>query len=335
MSEYIVVPDERRGLELDEFLCLAFPLVSKGFLRGQVRDGRVLVDGVPAHPSHRLRAHQVVSVEFEEERVPQRPIAPAERVPILHEDAATMVVDKPAGLAVEPERWHRDAASLSGALLSEALERGGGDAGVLDFRPRLVHRIDKDTSGCVLVAKSLEAERTLRAAFEAGAVEKHYLALIEGEYPQRDGEDVVEHPIASDPRRSGRMVVRPGGKPSRTALAVLERFAGFTLLSCRPLTGRTHQIRVHLSEEGFPLAVDRLYGRRDQLKLSELKRDYRPKRGAVETPLVARLTLHAQSITFPDLVGGEDAVPLKVEAPLPKDLAHTLKQLAKVRPPRP
>ncbi len=340
MAEHLVVPPERAGLELDEFLCLLFPLLSKGYLRLQVREGAVLVDGSRARPAQRLRADQVVSLDFEED-VPQRArVMPRTRVPILYEDDDLLVADKPAGLAVEPERWRRDAGCLSGVLIAEAADREGGldeegrpVAGALGWRPRLVHRIDKETSGCVLVAKHLEAERALRRAFEEGRVEKSYLALVEGDWYEEEPR-VIDEPIAVGPRRSGRMVVGRGGKPSRTRITPEERFRGFTLLRAQPLTGRTHQIRVHLADAGFPLVVDALYGRRDALCLSEFKRGYRPKRGAVERPLLARLALHAWRITFPAL-GSPAQPPRTVEAPLPSDLQRVLKQMRKVRPPRP
>ena len=128
----------------------------------------------------------------------------------------------------------------------------------------------------------------------------------------------------------GRMVVAAsGGKPARTRIAVERRFRGYTLLRCEPLTGRTHQIRVHLAARGFPLAVDRTYGRRDALLLSQIKADYRPKRGRAERPLIGRLTLHALEVGIPVPGGGDERV--LVRAPLPKDFANTLKQLSKVR----
>ena len=339
MTEHLVVSGERAGLELDEFLGLLYPSANKGFLRRMVNEGRVQLDGRPTRPSQRVRTDQVVSVDFDDEDLPERPVAPETSVPILHEDDAVLVVDKPAGLAVEPERWRRDAACLSGALLAEAVERSGGEdeqgnlaAGALEWRPRLVHRIDKDTTGCVLVAKHLEAERALRVAFEDGRISKRYLALVEGELAPRDRPELIDAPIGTDQRRTGRMRVGSEGRPSQTRVTVVERFEGYTLLACEPLTGRTHQIRVHLAHAGFPLAVDATYGRRDALLLSEIKRGYRAKRGRPETPLIGRLTLHAERLTFPDLARG--AGELTVVSPLPKDFQRLLKQLAKVRPPR-
>ncbi len=341
MTDHLVVPRERHGIELDEFLCLLYPLLNKGFLRGLIRDGKVLLDGAKTLHSKHLRTDQVVSIDIDEQGVdlPKRPVAPVLELDVLYEDEDVLVVDKPAGLPVEPERWAKGNACLSGALLDLALKRSEVDvehaskpAEGMDFRPRLVHRIDKDTTGAVLVAKNIETERRLREAFAEGTVHKSYLALVEGEYPLADGEEtLIDLPIGPDNRKSGRMRVdENGGKASRTLVRVEQRFGGFTLVRCSPLTGRTHQIRVHLSATGFPLVVDPSYGRRTSLALSEIKRGYRPKRGGSESPLIARLTLHAERIAFPDSSGQLQ----QVEAPLPKDFQRVLKQLTKVRPPR-
>ena len=343
MSEYIVVPTDRAGLELDEYLCLQFPEVNKGFVRRQVRVGRVLVDGEAARPSQRLRDGQVLIVDFDADEAPLAPVAPALRIPILYEDDDVIVVDKPAGLAVEPERWARDQACLSGALLEMARQRARGDEEAegskgeetesvrLEMRPRLVHRIDKGTTGIVLVAKHLEAERALRRAFDEGTVHKEYFALVEGEHPLPDGEsELLDMPLGPDDRRSGlQRVVAKGGKPSRTLVRVERRFRGYTLLACEPQTGRTHQIRVHLAAAGFPLAVDHQYGRRDALYLSHIKAGYRVKRGRPERALIDRTTLHAARISVPGIQ--DEARRIRVEAPLPKDFERTLKQLEKNR----
>ncbi|HED64759.1 MAG TPA: hypothetical protein ENJ09_04300 [Planctomycetes bacterium] len=351
MSEVFVVPAERRGMELDEFLCLLFPAWNKGFLRREVREGRVLVDGAVALPSTRLRTDQVLLVDIDPESAPRMPLAPKEKVRVLYDGGSWRVVDKPPGLAVEPERWDRDAGSLQGALLRDSIEESGrgavpGGRGI-EARPRLVHRIDKGTSGAVIVAFSIEAERSFRAAFESGGVEKSYLALVEGEHPLADGEsEVIDLPIGPDPRRSGRMQVWPDAretgerkrgrkglppaKASRTRVEVERRFRGYTLLRCSPLTGRTHQIRVHLAHVGFPLAVDHLYGRRDALLLSAFKSGYRPKPGRPERPLIDRLTLHAESVVIPPMEGVA-AERVRISSPLPKDFARVLKQLEKHR----
>lgn len=336
MNYTFVVPPERAGLELDEFLCLMFPGVPKGALRGEVRAGRVLVDGVSAFTARRMRDGNVVMCDFDEERLPTAPSAPNVSLNVLYEDDAVLVIDKPARLAVESERWAPDLPTVAGGLQALAEQRG------VAWRPRLVHRLDKDTTGAIAAAKTLEAERALRTAFEHGAVQKRYLALVEGEHPLDIGEsEVIDRPIAPDERKSGRMKVHPEGKPSQTRVSVVERFSGFTLMAAEPLTGRTHQIRVHLSDAGFPLVVDPVYGRRNELKLSELKPNYRPKRGVIEKPLIDRLTLHAAALTLPpvpetppteDAPGSPGSPGARVEAPLPQDLGRVLKQLRKVRP---
>ena len=328
-------------MELDEFLCLSYPLLNKGFLRRQIRAGNILVDGNGALPNLRLKNDQVLIVDIDEsEGLPAAPVAPRAEVPVLYEDDDVLVVDKPAGLAVEPERWARGEACLAGALLELSLDRAGLERAEepgaahegLGFRPRLVHRIDKETSGLVLVAKHLESERRQRTAFEAGEIDKAYLALVEGEYPLDDGEsEVLDLPIAPDRRRTGRMQVsEKGGKPSQTRVSVEQRFRGYTLMRCSPITGRTHQIRVHMCDVGFPLCVDGLYGRRDQFFLSEIKSSYRLKPGRTEQPLIDRLTLHAYELEFP---AANERV--RVRAELPRDFQRVLKQLSKVRAPRP
>ena len=336
MTYHIPVPDDRVGMELDEFLCLQFPLLNKGFVRGLVREGKVLIDGQVVNPGRRVKYGEVLFVDFDEEEVEANtPVAPAQPLVVLYEDDHVLAIEKPAGIAAEPERWQRDAASVAGGLLQLSLDRADEEGG-LEFRPRLLHRLDKDTSGVLLAAKTIESERFLRDAFARGdgTIQKSYLAIVEGEYPLDEGaSDLIELPIGPDNRRNGRMLVDDRGKAARTEVRVRERFSGFSLLECRPLTGRTHQLRVHLSSTGFPLVVDPLYGRRSELMLSEFKHSYREKRGHSERPLLLRLSLHAEAIEFPcDPQDGERRQ--RVEAAVPKDLTRVLKQLAKVRPPR-
>ncbi len=340
MNQNFCVQADDIGVELDEFLCRVYPLLRKRDLRALVRDGSVTVNGMPSSPSQRLRADDVVLCDFDEEDLAETPapVAPSEPPKLLYEDAHVLVIDKPADLLVEPDRWEEQRPNLLGGL--HEFSRLRGERGEAEFRPRLVHRLDKDTSGCIVVAKTVDAERVLGQAFETGGVRKRYLALVEGEHPMgADESETLDLPIGPDLRRSGHMCVRRDGKPAQTVVRVRERFRGFTLLECEPLTGRTHQIRVHLAAQGFPLVVDSLYGRRKALLLSEIKSSYRRKPGSAETPLIARLTLHAEHLEFPRVTAEAaqpDAAPQWIQAhsPAPKDLERTLKQLAKWRPAR-
>lgn len=309
------------GSLLDEFLAAHWPEVAKGRLRELVRAGRIQVDGMRALPSARLRAGQVVILEEE----PVAPERPPQRTPVevLYRDEHLVAVDKPAGIPVEPSRWGEHPEFLSGALLEWAREQEGD--GPLASRPRALHRIDLGTSGVVLYALSLEAERHYRELFQQRAIEKRYLALVVGELHQ---EIDVDAPLAPERGAGGRMRVDPKGKQASTLVRPAEIFRGYTLVEARPRTGRTHQIRVHLASIGHPLVVDPRYGGREGLLLSQLKRGYRPKAGLVERPLIGRLTLHAASLRFPPYGGGED---IEVEAPLPKDFEVALRQLRKWR----
>ena len=327
MAIYHPVPEERVGLPLDEFLCLLYPGVSKGFLRAALREGEIEVVGEKSLAGRRVKATDVIAVHADETTFPRR-LAPKMKAPeVLFEDEQVLVINKPDGLAVEPERWDPNGPCVSAQL-------NAWSPGVGDYRPRLVHRIDKDTSGALMAAKTLEAERELCQAFEDHTVEKVYWAIVDGEFPAADGERVrIEHRLAPEPRKAGRMrVVSKNGKACQTDVWVEQRFRGFTLVGCSPITGRTHQIRVHLAEEGFPLMVDPFYGRRDKLFLSEIKANFKHKKGATERPLMPRLTLHARSIAWPR-PGTDGTLTDRVEAPLPKDFERTLKQLHKVRPP--
>lgn len=319
MKQNLFVPPECKGIELDEFLALQYPHVPKGRLRRLIREGKVSVNGVVEANPKRLGMDALVIVDLPQEGL-AKAAAPVFEIPVLFEDEQAMVVHKPAGLAVEPERWKKEAGSVS-QLLIERLQKAAGPEGV-SFRPRLAHRLDKGTSGALLIAKTLEAERELRRQFEHREVEKEYWALVQGEVPGEGGE--IDLPLGEDSGKPGRMrVQRRGGDEAFTSYKVVERFRGWTLLAAFPKTGRTHQIRVHLASRGFPLAVDEIYGERDAFHLSAIKRKYRLPRGHREKPLLTRLSLHASRIRFVSPASG----PTEVVAPLPKDLAALLERL--------
>ncbi|MFH0980833.1 MAG: RluA family pseudouridine synthase [Planctomycetota bacterium] len=234
---------------------------------------------------------------------------------ILHADEELLVVDKPAG--VLSVLGHAREANLPELL--RARRRVPPDEPF-----RTVHRLDRDASGVMVFARTLRAQRRLTEQFAGRRVEELYLALVQGHIAS-DGE--VDLPLSVD--RSGtRTEVAPrGGKPSLTRYRVVERLADHTLLECRPLTGRLHQVRVHLAAIGHPLAVDPLYGGGRAVFLSAYKPDYQPSHRHAERPLIDRLTLHAARLTFEHPAGGG---PVTFEAPLPKDFRATLYQLRRV-----
>lgn len=323
-DHYRVVADAHRGVPLDEYLTWCWPDVAKGTLRRLVREGLITVDGRPALPGQALRTDQVILLEqpledlaVRRQRRHRRPLE------VLYRGDGLLAIHKPAGLPVEPSRWGEHPDHLGGAVLDWA-EQHLQQGELLEQRPRALHRIDLGTSGVVLYALSLDAERHYRALFEQRQVEKVYHAVVLGEVREAGR---VEAPLELVQGGKRSQIARRGGKDAITAYQPLQRFRGFTLIEARPLTGRMHQIRVHLASLGHPLLVDPLYGGRERVLLSELKAGYRPKAGREERPLLNRLSLHAAAITVTTPAGD----PLTVEAPHPKDLRVLLKQLEKWR----
>ena len=246
---------------------------------------------------------------------------------ILFRDDHLVAVFKPAGVATIPGRDESE--SVLEQLGRQLNLPWSGEA---DPRMRVVHRLDKDTSGVLLFALNRAAQQHVSHQFQNNTVEKEYLALVAGSPTADEGEidaPLDRHP--SDPKRMS--VVRHGGRPARTLWKVEQRFRDMALLRGFPKTGKTHQIRVHLKHAGMPLAVDPLYnrqppGRGGQLPgiyLSAIKRGYQLKRGGEESPLIDRLTLHAQALVFT----APDGNRLRLECPLPKDFRAALNQLRK------
>jgi 23S rRNA pseudouridine1911/1915/1917 synthase len=244
---------------------------------------------------------------------------------ILADTPDWVAVMKPAGLATIPGRAETDS----------VIERLGRQlhlpsSGTADPRVRVVHRLDKDTSGLLLFAKHTAAQRHLSHQFQNNTIEKQYLALVVGRPQTPEGE--VDAPLdrhPKDPKRMG--VVKHGGRPAKSLWKLEETFRGYSLLRVFPKTGKTHQIRVHLKHVGLPLAIDPLYnkprpGEDGALMLSSFKRNFRPTPGEEERPLIARLTLHAHRLRFVGLMGES----VELEAPIPKDLRATLNQLRRV-----
>ncbi|MCS7033199.1 MAG: RluA family pseudouridine synthase [Phycisphaerae bacterium] len=237
---------------------------------------------------------------------------------ILFESPDFVAIDKPPGLATVPGRGETDSALEQLARQLNLPCRGNQDP-----RVRVVHRLDKDTSGVLLFARHVAAQRHLSPQFQNNLVEKEYLALVRGHPAEPSG--VIEAPLSVHPTDPARMTVSRRGRPARTTWQIGQSFGRYSLLRCLPETGKTHQIRVHLAHIGHPLVVDPLYGSAGGLMLSSFKRGYRPKPGEPERPLIARLTLHARKLAFRDLQGQR----MEIHAPLPKDFRAALNMLAK------
>lgn len=247
----------------------------------------------------------------------EKPAVPA-LPPVLYEDDCVIAFDKPSGLLIAPDRWDKTRVNLMG-LVHEKLGEGVAN----------VHRIDADTSGLVLCAKTKPALDFLSGQFQSKTVGKVYHALVVGIPPQ--DEFTVDLVIKEDEAKPGRMcVVKKHGKASLTEFSVRGKFPqpagrpGFAYLECRPLTGRTHQIRIHLAATGTPILNDPFYGNDVTLLLSDLKRGYKGR--ADEKPLLSRLALHAGALTFRHPLTRENVT---VHAPLPNDFAVALKYLQK------
>ncbi len=239
--------------------------------------------------------------------------APGRALAVLHSDDALVVVAKPSGMPSVHDATQPDQ-DVPAALAGEYGELW------------VVHRLDKETSGVLVLARSAEAHARLNAQFEGGEVTKVYHAVVRGE-PRWD-ERVVDAPLLPNGDRKHRTVVdQEDGKPSVTRLKMLRRFRGLALIEARPETGRTHQIRVHLASVGSPIACDGLYGDGKPLLLSQFKRGYRPTAGQDERPLLGRLGLHALHIEFTHPTTGER---VRYEAPYAKDFGALLNQIGKL-----
>lgn len=228
---------------------------------------------------------------------------------VLFENESFIAIDKPAGVLSIPAQNTSPAA----ALVSRVTERLGSKAWV-------VHRLDRDTTGVIIFAKTAEAHSALSQQFEHGIVRKVYQALVSGVPEEREGE--VNHPISVNDRT---VELNRHGKEARTRYRVMEAFRAFSFVELYPETGRRHQIRLHMLAIGHPLAVDADYGDRTRLMLSDFKRNYKPGRHD-ERPILDRLSLHAASITVQDPATGS---PVTISSPLPRDIDLALKQLRK------
>jgi len=237
---------------------------------------------------------------------------------ILYEDENLVAVCKPSGILVTPDRWNPSIPTIQDMLREYLRRKESGHSNI-----RVVHRIDKDTSGVTLLAKNMKAQTYLGRQFEKGEVGKTYWAIVKGVVQKAEG--IINHPLMESAKKPGTMVIHPKGKKSISVYKVIEVFKNNTLLEVNPLTGRTHQVRVHLLAIGHPLLFDPIYGDSEPLYLSDLKKDYKEKEGK-EKPFLKRLSLHAFRLSFREPGEGKTLV---LEAPLPDDLSRTLKYFRK------
>ena len=300
-SDRLTVPETLGGRRLDQILAELLPQHSRNRLQGWVRDGRVQVDGVVENePKRKLSGGEVlvISPDQDAQSLAEQP----EDIPldIVYEDEALLVVNKPAGLVVHP-----GSGNWSGTLMNAVLHHVPG----IEEIPRagIVHRLDKDTSGLMVVAKTLEAQTDLVRQLQARTVRRQYLALAAGVI-KRDGG--VDAPIGRHPVQRVKMAVVPenrGGKPALTWYRILDIFSYCTFIECSLETGRTHQIRVHMASIGHPLVGDPVYGKHNQ-----------------RLPEFPRQALHATRLGLVHPVSG---LKMQWEVPLPPDMRDLIEQL--------
>ncbi|MHC4600105.1 MAG: RluA family pseudouridine synthase [Planctomycetota bacterium] len=311
------VGPEEAGRRLDQALAALYPETPRERFKAWIREGEVRVDGALKKPSHRLREGEVLRLSLpppEEVRIEPEPIP----LSVLFEDEHIIVVDKPAGLTVHPAA-HQPAGTLVNALLHRGtrLSDYHGDR----FRPGIVHRLDRGTSGVLVVAKTRKAHASIAAQFEGRTVDKEYRALVVGSPDHEEGE--IDLPIGKDRRAPAKMAVRQdNGRPALTRFRVLERFPRHAHLALRILTGRTHQIRVHLSTLGCPVAADALYGGGPPEITPSALTNEDPLED--EKPLIARPALHAFRLTLEHPATGERR---GFKAPVPADMEAALRVL--------
>jgi 23S rRNA pseudouridine1911/1915/1917 synthase len=292
------------GQRLDRALGELFPDHSRSFLARLIEERHVSIDGRPAaKPSQRVEAGQSVAI-----LVPAAapPTAESQDLPltILYEDEDVIAVDKPAGLVVHPAAGHADG-TLVNALLFHVKDLSGIGG---ELRPGIVHRLDKDTSGVMLIAKHDEAHRKLTANWNTDVISKEYVALVYGTPSQDRG--TIDAPIGRDPRDRKRMAVVADGRRAITDYEVAERLRHASLVRCRLRTGRTHQIRVHMKHNGHPIIGDPVYSGPQWRGIPDKKLQR-------TIASFARQALHAAKITFAHPRTGAMTI---VEAPIPHDM---------------
>jgi 23S rRNA pseudouridine1911/1915/1917 synthase len=312
------------GSRLDRFLAERASDFSRSRLKQLLLEGEVRVGArTIKDPAYRVKSGDAVVLRVPPPR-PAKPVAQKIPLNIVYEDSQLIVIDKPAGLVVHPAAGNEDG-TLVNALIAHCGKSLSGIGG--EKRPGIVHRLDKDTSGLLVVAKNDKAHRALSEQFadhgRTGPLVRAYLALVWGVPEPRRG--VINAPIGRDPRARERMAVLPGGRKATTYYELRERYAGenglpvVSLIECRLATGRTHQIRVHLTRLGHPLVGDEVYGAGFRSKTSQM-----PQRAQKLMPRFRRQALHAYQLGF---LHPQTGKPVRFESPLPKDISRLVDAL--------
>jgi 23S rRNA pseudouridine1911/1915/1917 synthase len=310
----LVAARDDAGLRLDQFLARRLPGLSRARIQQLIRTGRVAVSRGAAKPARAVEAGLDVQVDIPAP-TPSRPQPEALPLVVLHDDDDLAVIDKPAGMVVHPGAGH-----AAGTLVNVLLHHVRGLSGIGgEERPGIVHRLDRGTSGLMVIAKHDTAHRALARQFQLRTVDKEYMTLVWGAVPAGL---TLDTPVGRDPKHRLKMSSRsPRARPAHTTIVEAEPLGGVTLLRVRIATGRTHQIRVHLSEAGHPVVGDALYGgvrRQVPARLAPLSRLGRP-------------FLHAARLAFSHPTTHER---LAFESPFPDDLAGLIGDLRATAPPR-
>lgn len=294
----LVVPEESEGERLDKIVTSHLADTSRSFVQRLIDAGDVLVNDEPRRSSYKVETGDAIEVRVPPPEEPEE-ITPADiLIPIAYEDEDIIVFDKPPGLVVHPAPGHEH-----GTLVNAFKWLRPDSVDPTSKRPGIVHRLDRDTSGLIVVAKTERARLHLVRQWQSHEVLKEYTALVVGHLD--DDNVLVDAPIGRDPKNRKRMAVVRGGRPARSHLRTVERLPGYSLLDVMIETGRTHQIRVHCAFIGHPVAGDRIYG------------------GYRQNFPLERQFLHARRLKF-ELPDGR---PIDLQSPLPEDLAVPLEQL--------
>lgn len=320
----IVVPAEASGQRLDAFLAAQLEGISRSRVQLLLDQGDVRVNGAEAKPSLKLRGGEQIVVTGEPHPAPLKAVAEDIPLDVVFEDDDLAVINKPAGMMVHAGSGQNDDARSRGTLVNallyrfHALSSTGGD-----LRPGIVHRLDKETSGLIIVAKNDAAHAALARLFSSHRIRKTYIALVHGHVARDTG--TITASIGRDPVRRTRMTTR-ATENTRSAVShytvtrrLTTRFGPFTLVRVRIETGRTHQIRVHMASIGHPVVGDTLYGAAGQLTAQPA-----PRKGEAETLRLGRNFLHAAELAFDHPVTRK---PLELQAPLPSELTRFLARL--------